>query len=127
MAARRREFPADKDLTMAIETFTWPTQFGDAPDINWRTRKSQFGNGYKQTVGDGPNNKEQSFPITYTGPKSTVQQIMEFLDRHGGAKAFKWTTPLGEVGLYTCEKAVPTPLGGGQFKLTATFDQAFLP
>jgi phage-related protein len=82
---------------------------------------------FKAQFGDGPNNKEQSFPITYTGPKSTVQQIMEFLDRHGGAKAFKWTTPLGEVGLYTCEKAVPTPLGGGQFKLTATFDQAFLP
>jgi len=112
---------------MAIETFSWPTQTGDSPDIDWRVRKSQFGNGYKQTVGDGPNNKEQSFPITFTGSKATILKIMEFLDSHAGAKAFKWTTPLGEVGLFTCEKAVPTPLGGGQFKITATFEQAYHP
>ena len=112
---------------MAIETFAWPTQTGDAPEIDWRVRKSQFGNGYTQKVGDGPNNKVQSFPITYTGNKAKVLEIMAFFDRHAGAKAFKWTTPLGEVGLYTCEKAVPTPLGGGQFKLTASFEQAFHP
>jgi phage-related protein len=112
---------------MAIETFTWPTQFGDTPDISWRTRKSQFGNGYKQVAGDGPNNKEQSFPITYTGTKVTAVKIMAFLNRHGGARAFLWTNPLGELGLYTCEKAAPTPIGGGQFKVTATFEQAFHP
>ena len=39
---------------MAIEKFTWPTQHGDAPEINYRVRTSQFGGGYKQEVGDGP-------------------------------------------------------------------------
>jgi phage-related protein len=112
---------------MAIETFTWPTQTGDAPDINYRVRSSQFADGYKQTVGDGPNNKEGSYPITYTGSKAKVLEIVAFFDRHAGAKAFKWTTPLGELGLFTCQKLVPTPVGGGQFKLTATFDQAFAP
>lgn len=112
---------------MAIETFTWPTQPGDAPDINYRVRSSQFGDGYKQLVGDGPNNKQGSYPITYTGSRVKVQEIMAFFDRHAGAKAFKWTTPLGELGLFTCEKPVPMPVGGGQFKLTATFDQAFRP
>ena len=74
---------------MAIETFTWPTQHGDSPEISYRVRTSQFGGGYKQEVGDGPNNKEDAYPITYSG--------------------------------------VPTPVGGGVFKLTATFERAFHP
>jgi len=112
---------------MEIETFTWPTQHGDAPDITYRVRTSQFGNGYKQDVGDGPNNKEDSYPITFTGTKESVLQIMEFLDRHAGAKAFLWTTPLGQLGLFTCKNPVPTPMGGIAFKLTATFERAFHP
>jgi phage-related protein len=52
---------------------------------------------------------------------------MKFLDRHAGAKAFLWTTPLGELGLFTCKNPAPTPMGGGVFKLTATFERAFQP
>jgi phage-related protein len=112
---------------MAIERFTWPTQNGDAPDITYRVRTAQFGDGYKQESGDGPNNKVDSYPISYTGPKAKVLEIMAFFDRHAGAKAFLWTTPLGELGLFTCKKPVPTPMGGTVFKLTATFDRAFQP
>ncbi|KPB39389.1 Prophage PssSM-02, minor tail protein [Pseudomonas savastanoi pv. phaseolicola] len=54
-------------------------------------------------------------------------KIMEFLDKHAGAKAFLWTTPLGQLGLFTCKNPVPTPVGGNVFKLTATFDRAFHP
>ncbi|MDD1002440.1 phage tail protein [Pseudomonas sp. TNT2022 ID642] len=112
---------------MAIEKFTWPTGRGETPDINYRVRSSKFGNGYAQNVGDGPNNKEDSYPITCVGHKVRVQQIMAFLDRHAGAKAFLWTTPLGELGLFTCKNPAPTPMGGGVFKLTATFERAFQP
>jgi len=112
---------------MAIETFTWPTQHGDAPEISYRVRTSRFGSGYKQDVGDGPNNKEDSYPITFTGTQAIVLQIMEFLDRHSGAKAFLWTNPLGQLGLFTCKDPAPTPMGGRIFKLTATFERAFHP
>lgn len=112
---------------MAIETFTWPTQHGDSPEILYRVRTSKFGNGYGQSVGDGPNNKEDAYPITYSGPEASVKQVMDFFDRHAGAKAFLWTTPLGQLGLFTCKNPVPTPVGGGVFKLTATFERAFHP
>jgi len=112
---------------MAIETFNWPTQHSDSPDITYRVRTTRFGGGYKQTAGDGPNNKEDSYPITFSGSKARVKQIMDFLDRHGGNKAFLWTTPLGELGLFTCVNPVPTPVGGGVFKITATFERAFHP
>ncbi|MBV4518535.1 phage tail protein [Pseudomonas sp. SWRI74] len=112
---------------MAIETFTWPTERGSSPEITYRVRTSKFGGGYKQEVGDGPNNKEDSYPVTYSGPQAKVLEIMEFLDRHAGAKAFLWTTPLGQLGLFSCKNPVPTPVGGGVFKLTATFERAFHP
>lgn len=109
---------------MVMKTFTWPTQPGDTPDIGFRTRSSQFGNGYKQVVVDGPNNKEESYPITYTGPKAKVREIAAFLDEHAGGKSFLWTTPLGDLGIYRCDKYAPTPMGGTVFRITATFEQA---
>lgn len=112
---------------MAIEIFTWPTQNGDSPTFDYRTRTTRFGGGYKQVVGDGPNNKEDSYPITYSGQLAKVLEIMAFFDRHAGAKAFLWTTPLGQLGLFTCKNPAPTPVGGGVFKLTATFERAFHP
>ena len=112
---------------MAIETFTWPIERGSSPEINYRVRTAQFGDGYKQEAGDGPNNKEDSYPISYSGQKATVKEIMDFFDRHAGAKGFLWTTPLGQLGLFTCKNPVPTPVGGGVFKLTATFARAFQP
>ncbi|QJI29906.1 phage tail protein [Pseudomonas sp. ADAK18] len=112
---------------MAIETFAWATQSGDSPTFEYRTRESRFGGGYRQVVGDGPNNKEDSYPIAHTGSKARALEIMAFFDRHAGAKAFLWTTPLGELGLFTCKDPVPTPMGGEVFKLTATFERAFHP
>ena len=57
---------------MTIEKFTWPTERGETPDITFRVRTSKFGNGYSQSVGDGPNNKEDSYPITCVGQKAKV-------------------------------------------------------
>lgn len=94
---------------MAIETFSWPTSRGETPDIQYRVRESRFGEGYRQVVGDGPNNKEDSYPVTITATRARTLQVMDFLDRHGGSKAFLWTTPLGELGMFTCTDPKPTP------------------
>ena len=112
---------------MTIETFSGPTERGETPDISYRVRESKFGGGYRQTVGDGPNNKEDSYPITATVNKVQARTIMEFFDRHGGAKAFLWVTPLGELGLFTCGDPKPTPVGGARFKVTGTFARAYHP
>ena len=112
---------------MAIETFRWLTQRGETGDIQYRVREAKFGDGYRQVVGDGPNNKEDSYPVTFTGMKVATLEVMTFFDRHAGAKAFLWTTPLGELGLFTCADPKPTPVGGDRFKVTATFQRAFPP
>lgn len=112
---------------MAIETFRWNIERGEAGEIQYRTRAARFGNGYRQVVGDGPNNREDRYPISITGSHEQARRILVFLDRHAGAKAFLWTPPLGELGLYTCGDVRSTPLGGGLYRLSATFERAFHP
>ncbi|WP_241001703.1 phage tail protein, partial [Pseudomonas viridiflava] len=53
--------------------------------MSYRVRASQFGDGYKQQVGDGLNNKLDSYPVTFSGTQERVLSIMTFLDRHAGA------------------------------------------
>ncbi|MFK3723321.1 phage tail protein [Pseudomonas monteilii] len=112
---------------MAIERFLWPTQRGGATTVEYRTRQARFGGGYRQVVGDGPNNREDSHAITVTADRQTMQAILAFFDRHAGAKAFLWTTPLGELGLYTCADPATTPVGGGRFTVAGTFQRAYHP
>lgn len=112
---------------MPIETFTW----APAPDVQGettlRTRTAQFGDGYAQTTGDGLNNKAQSWPLSFTRREAEAQAILDFFDRHAGYKAFRWTPPLGELGLWRVSQQSLRPLGGGLYTITATFEQAFHP
>ena len=112
---------------MALETFNWQIEKGAAGEISQRTRTKKFGDGYGQTVSDGINNKMQSWPYSHTGGAARIKQIITFLDRHQGAKAFLWTPPLGELGLYKCNGYKPTHKGGNVYTLTATFEQTFHP
>jgi len=112
---------------MAIETFTWRVQRGEAPDMTYQVRTAQFGDGYRQEVADGLNNERQSWPVTVVAKRVQGLAIMAFMRRHAGARAFLWTNPLGELGLYTCKNPTPTPLAGGLIRFTGTFEQAFHP
>ncbi|TWC27718.1 MULTISPECIES: phage tail protein [unclassified Pseudomonas] len=112
---------------MAIERFTWQTEKGATGDIKQRVRTKGFGDGYSQSVSDGINNEQQSWPVTHTGSSDRIKEIITFLRRHKGAKAFLWTPPLGELGLYKCNGFQPSHKGGSVYTLTATFEQTFHP
>lgn len=116
---------------MAIEAFTWCPRLDAAADVNFRVRKAQFGDGYTQVSGDGPNPKSLQWELSFVGSEAYVQAIKEFLDRHEGRRAFQWKPPLEPLGLYRCETYKPTALGGKagnkQFSLSATFIQAYAP
>lgn len=73
------------------------------------------------------NNRSQSWPVTFTGLKGRIKDIMDFLDRHKGAKGFLWEPPLGELGLYKCNGYKPVHRGGQVYAITATFQQTFHP
>lgn len=112
---------------MATERFVWPIDKGAEGEITHRVRTKQFGDGYAQSVGDGINNKSQSWPVTFTGQKGRIREIIAFIDRHKGAKAFLWTPPLGDLGLYKCNGYKLAHRGGQMYAITTTFEQAFHP
>jgi phage-related protein len=112
---------------MATQAFIWPADNGATGEIRYRTRTAQFGDGYSQSVGDGINSKTQNWPLLFTKNKSDSEAIMAFLDSHQGFKAFQWTPPLGTTSLFKAIQVTNTPLGGGMYRITATFEQAFHP
>lgn len=117
---------------MALETFTYAPRVNPVGDHSFRIREVQFGDGYKQSVGDGLNTELQSWSLTFIGNWQRITEIRNFFKRHGGYKAFKWTTPNFDVGLFTCNKYQVTALGKNarkdhMYQLTATFEIAFKP
>jgi phage-related protein len=112
---------------MAIETFSWSPRVNPTQTVNFRVKKAQFGDGYDQVAGDGINPRSQEWELNFVGPEAYIREIKQFLDRHGGIHSFQWTPPLEDVGLYRCEQYKPSPLGGKNYSLSATFTQAFAP
>lgn len=112
---------------MAIDTFTWCPRINAEAETTLRVRKAQFGDGYTQVAGDGLNAKSQEWTLSFTGNESYISAIKNFLDSHGGTKAFLWTPPLEPIGLFRCETYKQTALGNGKHNLDVTFLQAFKP
>ncbi|MGX4728075.1 phage tail protein [Pseudomonas corrugata] len=112
---------------MVMETFTWVPDKEPSGTVSFRVKSAKFGDGYEQVAEDGINNKTQSWPLTFTGPKARIAEIKAFLDNQKGATAFSWTEPFGEVLLMRCKEYQPTHVGGNVYRLSATFEQAFHP
>ncbi|WP_431221727.1 phage tail protein [Serratia sp. L9] len=117
---------------MTLETFTYAARVNPTGDHSFRVREVQFGDGYKQQVGDGLNAELQSWSLTFVGNWQRITEIRNFFKRHAGYKSFKWTSPNFELGLYTCNKFQVTAMGKNarsepMYQLVATFDTAFKP
>jgi phage-related protein len=112
---------------MTTPTFTWTPTGQPSGAVNFRVRTAQFGDGYSQTVADGINNKVASWPLTFTGMKSDMQAITDFLDERAGWQAFYWTPPAGVQGLYKAATYNISPMGGLVYQLAVTFQQVFSP
>lgn len=112
---------------MAIETFTWCPRVNAQADVKHRVRKAEFGDGYTQRSGDGINTRTQDWTLSFVGTETYIEEILTFLDRMGGTKAFQWKPPLYPLSLFTCEEYKPVAMGAGIFSLEVTFNQAFAP
>lgn len=112
---------------MAIETFTWATEAAADGEVTFGQRSTQFGDGYRQVAGDGLNNESQSWPVSHISLKPVAEEVAAFLRRHKNGKAFLWTPPLGELGLYTCAGFKPINVGGATWRIMATFETAYHP
>lgn len=112
---------------MSFQTFTWCPRVDPEGTTAFRVHEIQFGDGYKQSVGDGINNEVRTWPLTFVGLEHEIAPIRDFLRAHKGYKPFKWTPPLDSEGLYEVQQFTLRPHGGGVYTLSATFAQRFLP
>jgi len=112
---------------MAYQMFTWCPRIDPTGTHSFRVLSAQFGDGYKQSVGDGINNEVQTWPLQFTGDAAYINGIVSFLRAHRGYLPFQWTPPLGELGLYEAGEFSVTPHGGGKYTLAVTFEQRFAP
>lgn len=110
---------------MATPTFSWVVNTQATPTITYTVRTAQMGDGYAQESGDGINNKKESWEVTYVGSLADVTAIMTFFDALAGYKAFFWTNPLNQLGLYKCKNPTPVEMGGDTYQLTGTFTKAY--
>lgn len=110
---------------MAIETFKWRVESNVDSKIDYRVTEVQFGDGYAQISSDGINTKNEQYVIRVHALRKEAKLIMDFFDRHKGAKSFFWTTPLGSLGLFTCKDPTPRDQGGGLYSITGTFVKVF--
>jgi len=112
---------------MSYLEFTWPLETDPTGEERLRVLTAQFGDGYKQTAGDGINNLVQSWPLQFTGSAAYITEIRDFLRSHGGAKPFLWTPPLGVQGLYDAVDVKVQARGKDWYVLSTTFSQRFAP
>lgn len=110
---------------MALQTFTWSPRNGPTADIKYRTSSVQYGDGYEGVTGDGINPETQSWPLTFTGMNEDMKPVLSFLREHGEVKAFKWTNPLGELGLYRASLLKVTALDFARMTISVTFSTAY--
>ena len=115
---------------MTIDTFLWPTQIASQPEVEYSQtlRKAQFGDGYTQITGEGINSEKISFAYSFRGAVDVAINIRDFLRQHR-SKAFIWTPPHGEKGLYlvVADSIKFAPVGKTQAIISATFEQTYAP
>lgn len=109
------------------ETFSFPVITETSGDIEYTVIGTKFGDGYAQEVKKGMNNAVGKWRVTFTGTKAECQEVMDFLDEHGGAVSFFWTPPLGAQGYYKCKRVSPSQPHPPRFRLAMEFEQHFLP
>jgi phage-related protein len=110
---------------MATPTFNWTVTTQTTPTIGYAVRAIKFGDGYEQTAGEGVNNRQESWSVTWVGSDVEMEAIMDMFDSLGGNRSFFWTNPLGKIGLYKCVDPAPSELGGDTFQISATFTKAY--
>lgn len=110
------------------DTFTWRADIELSGTTEFTMSGSTFGDGYKQQLPLGLNNKRKTFTVSVTDRKSVIAAVKTFLNAQNGLPFF-WRPPFGVTGeKYTCQRYnEPSDLGGGWYRISMDFVQDFSP
>lgn len=108
------------------DLFTWVPLVNPTGTFAYRLRKAQFGDGYKQRVGDGPNGRAQQWPFQWIGSNAEMKALTDFLDAHATVP-FLFTAPGEPQQKFTCDGFTRTAIDRYTTQISATFEQDFTP
>ncbi|MDC9606635.1 phage tail protein [Xenorhabdus griffiniae] len=109
-----------------IKTFDFPARVGAVGEFEPVVRSVQFGDGYRQSIGEGLNALREQWPLSFVGVWSDIEPIVDFLREHQGWRAFKWRNPLSELGLYQAGK-FSLQANNTYFTLSVTLNRIYHP
>ena len=111
-----------------MATFSWVPDFGYDTDYTPRSRSANFGGGYSQVSGDGINPFNNQWSLTF-GLRNQAERdgIINFLKPKGDWEIFDWVTPNGDTIKVRCLKFKDSQPSFGNFTITATFKQEYVP
>lgn len=113
-----------------MATFTWTADYGYSKQTQFKTRKTQFNDGYEQRVAFGLNTQPQVYSLTFSNRVNTeADAIEQFLQARNGVESFDWTPPQGGSAIKVVCDDPPerTPVAYNLNTIRATFRQVFEP
>lgn len=110
------------------DTFTWRASATLSGTTEFRMSNTPFGDGYRQQMPLGLNNRVKKFTVTVSGYKAKIAAVKAFIDSQNGLPFF-WKPPFGAANeTYSCQRYnEPDDQGGGFYRITMEFQQEFLP
>lgn len=93
-------------------------------DMSFRTKKTQFGDGYIQVAANGINATLEKWSLIWDSIADTdADTLCDFFENLAGATPFLWTPPKGNTGevLWLCEGHGRSGMKGLVSTVTAQF------
>lgn len=107
------------------QTFTWFPDASVKKAMKPRVRIAKFGDGYEQRTRDGINHAAEVWTLTFSGANTEINAVDAFLESHGGADSFVWTTPKGKTGRFICRSWGFSRNKGAASSISCDFEQVF--
>lgn len=109
-----------------METFRWKIDPDMGVESEPRVVVVKFGDGYEQRRASGLNNQLDKYSITVRVKREEARYLRDFLERHGGVKAFMWLPPYGYSPIKVVCRKWSIKVGAMKVTLSATFEQVVL-
>lgn len=87
-----------------MDIFIWHPDIDNESETEPSVNVTKFGDGYELRVPDGINTEKTSWSLTFSRVSEETREILAFLRKQAGVKAFQWTTPDGEKVVCVCRK-----------------------
>jgi phage-related protein len=104
-----------------METLTLRGQVGSSGSGEFDIFKSQFSDGYSQSIPNGIDNEKQKWQMVFSGKEAAP--ALAFIRARKG-EVFAWTPPMGVSGAYSCARYSISDEGGAYMTVSAEFEQA---